>query len=167
MGDIMARLSGWKRLWLVLAVFYFIPVAIFTVSEMPKRSKIMYQWAFDTLAVESKYDDSSNIDWYEPWEEEKKGISFYQEIIERINTKFLNDNDNGDKGKWAKIADKIKLKEIGEKYTKKLANINRDRARIVGIGFLFWIVPVVVVYILGLTVRWIYIGFKTDYSKKG
>ena len=166
MGIIMAKLSGWKRLWLVLAVIYLIPVAALTVGQIPKKSGIMRQWAIDVIEVDKNSDSSiSNVSTLEILSLfEKRGHS-YQDIINKLTDVILKGIEDKDGSKWVKLADKLKLKELREQYTEKLANLNRDRVRIAGIGFLFWIVPVVIVYILGLTVKWIYMGFKTDYSK--
>lgn len=129
---------------------------------MPKKSDIERHWALDIIEIAKKYDDS--LSDKPTWSilESYKGFS-YEEIIEINITHALKlMKVKKSIGKWTKISDKAGFKEIGEKYTEEIANLYKDQAKVVGIGFLAWIVPVVAVYILGLIVRWIYKGFKAD-----
>lgn len=162
----MGRLSGWQRLWLVLAILYLIAVVIFAVTVMPMKSDIERRWALDVIEISKKYDPllSNKSTW--KILESYKGFS-QEEIIE-LNIRFALKTDKDTKGKvnWSKELNKKRFQELEEYYTEKLGNLYWKKAKVVGLSFLVWIVPVVVVYILGLIVRWIYTGFKTDYSKK-
>ena len=49
---------------------------------------------------------------------------------------------------------------INKKYEDRLANLGKEKIKVVSIGFLFWLVPVILVYVLGLAAGWIYRGFR-------
>lgn len=88
-----------------------------------------------------------------------------EELIKGLNEKYLGTDAKKRKVDWRENRGKEHirddLKKLGEQYTKRIANLNKERIENIVFGFLFWIIPVITVYILGLAVRWIYRGFKS------
>lgn len=61
--------------------------------------------------------------------------------------------------------DKVDFDAIEKKYRNKMSRLPFVRAKFIGLGLLFWVAPIVLVYILGISVGWIVKGFKKKSSK--
>lgn len=177
----MSKLSGWKRLWIVLSLLYLIPVAFFTVMGIPKESHVKRDWASATIDIVKQYDESLKNAY--TWEilNNYKDMS-YQEIIEGIRKEYSDKFKTENKTSRIDLLDKdiewdqYKVKKhhvpdnefeaINEGYEKRLSGLWREQAESIGLGLAFWIVPVIAAFVLGRAFGWVYRGFKTDYLKK-
>ena len=142
--NVLSRLNGWQRLWVLVCVTYFLAVASFSVLLLPKKSDYLSTRVHDTIDLTIK-----NVP-------ELQGSYVYQirdaygdlpddEVVKRIHNKF--------KGK-------IDYSDIEEKYKARLSKLSLEQAKAVGIGFLLWLVPVVFVYVFGWAIGWVIKGFK-------
>jgi len=59
-----------------------------------------------------------------------------------------------------KYGEQFQFEKIEDEYKRKLNNHQKEQLKGVGIGLLFWIVPVVLLYLLGRSVGWVIRGFK-------
>jgi hypothetical protein len=59
---------------------------------------------------------------------------------------------------------KVSLATIENEYQKKLEALPTERAKIVGLGFLCWLIPIVFVYALGWAIAWAVRGFRDQTS---
>ena len=139
----MGKLNGWQRLWIVVAVIYLVVVCVTTFSLMPNESEIKRSWASDIIDFVKTHDKSSQH--LSTWEILNAYSDLrYEEIIKRMKKKYST----------------FEYMEIDKKYEDKLANLGWERTKVASIGFLFWLVPVILAYVLGLAVGWIYRGFR-------
>jgi len=52
---------------------------------------------------------------------------------------------------------------IDMQYKSRLTNLgNKSQLGVVAFGFLAWILPAIVIYLLGFAVRWVYVGFRSN-----
>jgi hypothetical protein len=172
------RLSGWQRLWVVFAILYLLPVAVFTVSFVPKKTDTKRQWAFATIEIVKKYDEKlKNEDTWDIWR--AYSDMSYEELIKRIRDKYSrdkysdkSDRKKGPENKWEQYRVKgtpripdIEFDTVNKEYQQKLNSLWKEQAKVVSIGGLSWGFSVIAVYILGMAVGWVYRGFKADVSK--
>ena len=173
----MRRLSGWMRLWIVLAILYLFPVSFFTILQMPKETDVKRQWAFATIDIVKKYDENRKnystgriLDAYSDMS--------YDEIIKRIRKEYTGtevgketpavSGDFDKSGKWSKYRLKkptipdTEFDSVDKQYREKLSLFWREKTKTITIGVLFCVVPLIAVYLLGRTIGWIYRGFKAD-----
>ncbi len=52
------------------------------------------------------------------------------------------------------------LSMLEKQYKAEVDWLPREKAKIVGLGFVTWLLPVIAVYVLGVVVAWVYRGFK-------
>jgi hypothetical protein len=147
--SVLSRLSGWQRLWLVLSVIYLIAVAAFTVILMPKASQYLSSRVYDTVrTIKDNVPELSGMYVYQI----REAYSDFsdEEIIQKIHEKYK---------------DEVDFDAIEKKYRNKMSRLPSMRAKFIGLGLLFWVAPIVLVYILGISVGWIVKGFKKEPSK--
>lgn len=141
------KIGGWHRLWIVASTTYFVLVSAFVFLNWVQPEGLPHIPDFyEQLAPESisKIVPSSKLDEIDSREgvlrvkmPNAHVIPFYSEYsqdeLEKVTDEY-----------WSVV----KKKAIQER-TKLMLN-----------AFLWWIIPCLVVYILGWSVRWIYRGFK-------
>ena len=133
------KLSGWQRLWILLSVIYLVIPVLFLIADWPTKKEIEDKWVYDTLEIVRQPSDSV-FEIRSAYNDLSN-----QELVERVHKKF----------------GKAKFEKIDKEYQKELKNLNYKRLKSFGVAFLFWIVPVIVLYILGKGVGWVYRGFRS------
>ena len=104
----------------------------------------------------------SPIDRIDRWEVRErlfKGASDEEIIagVAKIAQRVIEDNKfNGP------ASQKLKEDEtqLDTKYKKQLRELPIQQLQIWGVGFLAWIIPILVIYALGMAIGWVYRGFK-------
>ncbi len=143
---VLSRLNGWQRLWLLVSVIYFLLVVSLTALLLPKKSDYLRTRVYDTINLIIK-----NIP-------ELRGSYAYQirdaypelsddDVVKRIHSKFKGQVD---------------FSSIEDEYNARLAKLPSAQAEAFGIGFLFWIVPVALTYLLGWAIGWVIKGFRRN-----
>jgi hypothetical protein len=145
------RLNGWQRLWVLICVIYLIVVSLVCYVEMPKKSSIFDKWAYDMIEVVKRNDPQlkDSPTWliksaYEDINDE--------EIIQRIRNKFENY--------------KSEFQKIDKRYKKQLDALPSKKLKTLGVFFLFWIIPSILLYLFGWSIGWVYKGFRLDLENK-
>ena len=154
--NLIQKLNGWQRLWVLLAALYLVPVAIFTIPELPTESSIRREWAYDLLEALRRHDliPGSTSDY----RREVFKDADDEEVIDKVH-KAVSIMRKEDKEK--KLA--VLVNEIGtleKQYQDRLSGLLLRQLAIIGIGILFWLMPAVFVYLVGVGVGWVYRGFK-------
>lgn len=141
------KLGGWHRIWIVASTTYFVLVSAFVFLNWLQPEGLPHTPdLYEQLAPESssKIVPSSKLDEIDSREgvlrvkmPSAHVIPFYSEYsqdeLEKVTDEY-----------WSVVK-----KKASQERTKLLLN-----------AFLWWIIPCLVVYILGWLVRWIYRGFK-------
>lgn len=139
----MIKLNGWQRLWVVLSITYFAIVVAFTFSLWPNESKIENCWVY-SLIDETKDPNDYTYQIRDAY----KDISD-KELIRRINAKYSSNQD------YKEILNSINLK-----YQSELQSLWKEQIKTIAIALMAWLLPIATVYLLGLSIGWIYKGFK-------
>lgn len=156
------KLGGWHRLWIVISIVYLVPVVYFTFLSTPKSAQ-MYN--FEENFQLSKIDYS---DLYEG------------SLSEVSHDRFVKANSLLEKVKSARNEgysySEIEEYLIDQSYDKEIVSLSflllKDKAEKDGLklyrehrkqiiieGVMMWVFPVLLVYLIGLSVAWIYKGF--------
>jgi len=141
------KLGGWQRLWVLWSVIYLVPPIFFLLEDSSTKKKMEWLWVDNTIEIAKK-----QLDPY--WTNGE--ISLYkdltnQELVKRIHEKYGND-------RWAELS----FEKVDQEYRDGLKNLNYKHLKSCNIAFMFWMVPVVAVYILGKGVGWVYRGLKSS-----
>jgi hypothetical protein len=141
------KIGRWQRLWVLWSVIYLVPPILFLFEDLSTKKKMEWLWIDNTIEIAKK-----QLDPY--WTNGE--ISLYEDLtnqglVKRIHEKYGND-------RWSKLS----FEKVDQEYRDGLKNLNYKHLKFCGIAFLFWIVPVISVYILGKGVSWVYSGFKSS-----
>ena len=143
-------LNGWQRLWVVAAALYLVPVSTGVVSFFPAREQIESSRVYAAIGAVAEHRKASEPELR--WEGAYSvRTTFYRdlsndEIISRLNEKW---------------GTKVDFSNIEEEYRRKIEALPFERAKIIGLGFLAWLIPVLFIYALGAAVAWIIRGFRS------
>ena len=151
----MRHLSGWQRLWVFLSTIWLVIVGFFAFTMMPKASDYATTRLYGTMNAVGKYLEKENPDvhYVGPW---------------TTRTKYYSDlTDNEILGKLhSKYKDTVDFTSVEREYRYKMDGLRTEQLKAVGLSFLVWIIPSLLVYILGYGVAWIVKGFQQPTEKE-
>ena len=134
------RLGGWQRVWVVLSVTYTSAVIIYLFVEFPKPEDIL-----DISAIHSYMADQNVKKISNDSHEDVLGVEM----------------PNGDVLYFVSSLPEKEVEKVAGDYYQAMVKVAKDNQRSLLIQvLLFWIIPIVLLYIFGWTVGWIYRGFK-------
>lgn len=155
------RLNGWQRLWVLVSGIYLILVIFFAAISLPKPESIPHsQTIYNQLAPglrdkiidgKTSYEIATDFVPVEPARPIRK--------IETDSILMLNGHTvifYSEVTKDEKEAIEKQYRVIIEKLTTK------KQLKHIGIAFILWIVPLIALYLLGLSIGWVYRGFKSQ-----
>lgn len=155
------KINGWQRLWIVLSILYLFAVIVVAAMVWPQSTQIEKRFLNETYGL---------IDESEGKNEKYK----FTDFVEEANQRGLFNSPKDEKEElraaenWLALAEraiskhkgKINFSEVRNAYKMDLREVNAERKQVVLFSLLFWFLPVVTLYTLGLSVRWIIRGFK-------
>ena len=143
------KLNGWQRLWVLLSIIYFVVVLLLTVALYPSRSGYEELRVLKSLDLVGKYLERNNKGYkYEgAWVTKLKYFKNYtdEQIISRLHSKF--------KGK-------VDFTRIEKVYLHDKDNYWKYELMYLGVMLLVWVLPISLIYLLGLGIKWVIRGFK-------
>lgn len=146
MSDIIKnlKLNGWQRLWVFIGVIYFIlSLVVFISIGMPNKKDIERQWCWEAIEIIKDPEDYT-YKIRDAYKEKTDG-----ELIKSIYAKY------GERPEYSK-----KLAETRVEYEHKIATIWLATLTHIFYYFLWLIIPLAILYLLGMGVGWVYRGFK-------
>ncbi len=148
----MKKLNGWQRLWILVVCIYLLLVIFVSWSSFPQKSPILQDWAIAVLELEKRYDPSiTNLDsWRIRFKYSEKGITDEQFI------KKLKENSAQKSSQY-----KLDFQAIEKQYRKKMDDLYSKRIEHIGNSILFWVLPSIFLYFLGVAIGWVYKGFRS------
>ena len=152
------RLSGWLRLWIVVSVIYLVLMIVFVTFTLPQASSVLHSLSFyDQMSPElrGKLLGANSIATDPPErdalldEARKRGLIVEVKMPNGHVLVFASDVPQNEQERIAKTYWTIVERAADE-----------ERRKYFGIAFLWWIIPVLGVCVLGWAVGWIYRGFR-------
>lgn len=141
---ILNKLNGWQRLWLLCAAIWVIPVVMFTYTAIPKPtpSEILQDRSYINADAATK------------------AATFLKYIGNDPNYTSANEATK------AAIRERFGIVESQSRTTEAGAiDIqSKSRLKIIALGFLAWVLPSVVIYLFGIAIRWVYVGFSKKHD---
>lgn len=148
------KLGGWKRLWILLVIIYFPFVVLISVESWQgeyTESYVYEIWATTVLDLNGGIDLGSFSPSWSVMQKYKERRYSAKEFIEEMKEVIKKESPQRKK----------KFKTIQIRYEKQLENLKYKQLMQVGIYSLIWVVPSVLLYLLGLGIGWVYKGFKS------
>ena len=149
------HLNGWQRLWVLLSAIWLIIVGIFASTMIPKTSDYAAARLYDTIDAVGKH-------------LEKENPEVHYEGAWATRTKYyadLKDDEILDK-LYSKYKDSVDFTPVEREYRHKMDGLRTEQFKTVGISFLVWVIPSLLVYILGYAVGWVFKGFRQPAKKE-
>ena len=156
------KIGGWLRLWIVLSALWLIPMAILAYDQQPTREKIISNWSYEGIdAVANRVAQIENyaIQAHEVSADIHEKHPTPSQAIEWL--KKIEANPVDEQGKLTST-----IAPINEKYERSLDQLSNEQARHFGVFFLFWLIPLLLLLIFGISVRWVWRGFRPFDTKK-
>ncbi|MGI0015462.1 MAG: hypothetical protein ACREBU_18755 [Nitrososphaera sp.] len=137
------RLNGWQRLWVSASILYLIVVIAFAISEFPKPSNTYHQSEFyDQLSKESIKAITDTLD---------------AKDITRIRM------PNGREIPFPAGTSEAVMSKVANEYNKILEREAAEkRYSFIAYASLWWLIPCLLLYVLGWSVGWVFRGFKPE-----
>ncbi len=150
----LSKMNGWKRIWLLLAAIWMVPVAVFTFTELPNdtESGIKSRWASEIIDLQKKYHGQG------------ESMAAYRQIIYGNASDEEIIHPSGRKSGKFDLSSAIPAEEaeqINQQYEIELVLLaNKSPSKAVLIGFIVWLIPLLTIYVFGLGIYWVYVGFR-------
>ncbi|MBN1842949.1 MAG: hypothetical protein JW883_11795 [Deltaproteobacteria bacterium] len=137
-------MSVWTKLWILVSAICLLVVGSVTYVQIPKKSDYEKTRVRDTLNVLIQ-----NI----------PELRDYTWIQLRDRYRDISDEELLSKIHETKRRDKLDFRGVEDAYRRKLDNHRNAVLKSLGIGFLFWIIPALWLYVLGRAIGWVTKGF--------
>lgn len=118
-------------------------IIVFTTTSWPTEKKIENSWVYSLINATKEPNDYA-YQIREAYEDITD-----RELIKRINAKY-----------YANPEYKETLNTLNLRYQKDIQLLWREQFKTIGIALMAWVIPIVIVYLMGLAIGWIYKGFK-------
>ncbi|MBI4449179.1 hypothetical protein HY641_04090 [Candidatus Woesearchaeota archaeon] len=139
------RLSGWNRLFLVLAVLWFVPVAWLTAIAVPTAEEYQRDRLFSTVnLIKGQHPNYFDESWT---------YKVVDSIIQQGADQWLVEVHG-------KFQGKIDFNSIEREYRDNTRDLARNQYKTILYGLGLWGVPVGIVYLLGVSAVWVISGFR-------
>lgn len=142
-SNALETLNGWRRAWVLCSIIWLVVVVVSSFGTFPIESEkiaAMNKLDFE-LFPPLKFDPGSCLD---------KGINDQaRKCYEVMRT--IRDNE---------IESRMEREKSTSKYVEE--HIIYDQASFLGKRVMFWLLPTVGLYVIGLMVSWVIRGFKND-----
>lgn len=150
----LSGLNGWQRLWFVFAVISFIAVTTIVVVAQKPTSAVE---DVDILS-QLNADEITKVNIPQLGK-----VSFpntmSKEDIEQLISKYYNTSRDTIPQLAASLIHERNENQAARAKVEN-AGIRDANLRLIGLGYLAWLLFIVTVYLLGYSVGWIYRGFK-------
>jgi hypothetical protein len=150
--EALDKLNGWKRLWVLLVVLWLWPVLAVTISKLPSREtiKVLHDWA------------SEKIDLVRQYHPTNESLAEFRLRVYGARTDEEIVHPKSEPGKFdASSAVPAETDDaIDQKYRTLFERLsNESEGKAIGVGFLLWIIPPIIIYLIAIAAKWVYLGF--------
>jgi hypothetical protein len=149
------KLIGWKRLWILLSGIYLVVVILVTYAEWPTNTYIEKERLDEMVELIDKTE--GRVPKYK-----------FSEVVEELNKRGTKTKPKDEfdrqvlKEDWLGLAelfllnhkDNVDFSDIESKYKRELSKV-REQQNILLMGVLYWCIPIIAIYGLGLSVLWV------------
>ena len=173
----MKKLNGWQRLWIIFSVIYGSAVVVFSIIGFPDGLNYEHQRLYDSINAVSKYDETykllkkagfsekeieDHVSEGNKLEEHNLPGGYELETPQDIRRKYYSDlSDNEILAKLReKYQEKVNFNKIDDEYIKNMNILKKERIRYIGLAFLTWLLPLIAIYLFGLSINWVIKGFR-------
>ena len=138
-----AKLNGWRRLLVVVSLFWLVPVTAFVVDAWPTRSEITRDWlnAYieEVIARSAELHEAAASTIRAAY-----GDLSDEEVLKKLEEKYSST---------------VPLELIELKHYERIAALPTNRAKLISLGAFVWFLPMLIAYLVGLAFAWVRAGF--------
>lgn len=155
------KLNGWQRLWVVVASIYFVVVFGFAAATFPDGASLESERA--TLAVEAALDAQVNA--AHALGDDRAELDALRNLkmgAARVRSEAYGDLTNAEiiQRLRAKFDGKADFTALDEKMRRDTERLRDDRSKFIFQAIAWWVIPALVLYVLGVAIGWIVRGFR-------
>lgn len=161
-------LSGWQRLWIVLSAVYLLVVTVVALllipGELPTEARLTAEWttaAFTMLKAKDPTLKDYSISELQRSYSDLPDRQVIAALERKYGTPAGSANIGANNGRMLVSGGLATLRAY---YERELAGLSRERfivgVRLAGIAIVWWMVPVLGSYALGLAAAWVVRGFR-------
>jgi hypothetical protein len=140
--------KGFKRAFVLLAILYMIPVILFFYGTIPTAEQYQRNRIFDTVILIKDYNP-------QVFPESAWTYEIANGIVEEGAEDWLLKVHQ-------KFGGQIDFSQIEQDYKEQMKELGHNQYKTVFTIFLVWAIPLVVVYLFGVGIGWVFAGFKTS-----
>lgn len=158
----LEKLNGWQRLWVLASLIYLVAVVFVAIIDFPTpwKSYISDEEITKKLSIKTLQLIAKTDDWIEV-PVNQKGDIFGKEVTAEQLQPITIQFPNGKKLLVSTGTKQADLDYINKDYCNAVISLtNKERIHFIVTILLAWIVPCIAVYMLGVSVNWVYRGFK-------
>jgi hypothetical protein len=156
------RLGGWQRIWIILAGGYLAVVAVFTWSSWPNALQVLHDHGF--------YDGIPTDPRERILNTQVQADREFAFVLDARSAKdaVVVDMPNGHALVFHKDLPQPLMESAASAYWSQVERATYEkRLSFAAFALGLWALPLMLIYALGLAVRWTYRGFREDGSDPG
>jgi hypothetical protein len=172
---------GFRRIFVVLAILWLMPVIALTVVLIPtkKEAPVIHEWELDPILISRKqlteFVAEGLITPAEETEIGDRDIDAVEKKTEYVLGTRATIRKLQKSGKlppdpnlaykppsfWHSEEGTKLIQQVNVELLRKWRVENRNQqAKYIFVGFLFWAIPLVLIYLIGVLIWWIIVGFR-------
>lgn len=155
------KLNGWQRLWVVVAGIYFFAVCAFAVATFPDGASLESERA--TIAIEAALHAQANAA-HELGDDraELNALRNLKAGAARVRSEAYGDLTNAEivQRVREKFDGKADFNALDERVKHDAEHLRGERSKFIFQAVAWWVIPSVVLYVLGLAFGWVVRGFR-------
>jgi hypothetical protein len=159
------QINGWNRLWIAIAIIYLIAIIFMLWVMFPTTQSLYKAWYEDLYLIANISNSEYRMKNSDQFKLENSSFS-YPQLIELIENDMKNHPKNfiNHCREWSSdlFCDLVPItgKETRKQYENKLSLLRGEQFDILIKAFLLWTTPLIILYLLGWLIGWVYRGFK-------
>lgn len=156
------KLNGWERLWVVVCGIYFLGVCAFGAFAFPDSASLDAERAILAIELALRADvDAAHARGDQ--RDELKALRELEKGAVRIRSEAYGDLSDSEiiQRVRATFDQKTNLTPLDEKSRRDAERLRGERLKFVLQTAVWWIIPVIAVYVLGWAIGWTIRGFRS------
>ena len=161
------NLHGWQRLWVIISIIWAIPVVVYQISELDTKLKINSEWVWAKIEL-LKMNDGKEDEYSGTYRQERFGDSSDEEILKFTPERFKKVKTPDLTAKKGHIGldelilayDFREYDKMNKKYESRIRELPRSWLQTIFFGFIAWVAPLILIYLMGIGIHWVYDGFR-------
>ena len=164
MSNRTISLNGWQRLWFVVGIMYLLVVAYVASNAFPRDLTINEYLGSASVENGAMEPDPKKVRWFAKINKDVLGLPDgpeWAEVEAVAHNKSTNEFMYLHGGKWSEKTSALEHMKIPHPLTEEQkAQLKEKQMRFFGLAALWWLLPWLGLYLVGVSVTWVTGGFR-------